>query len=109
MNKELKAKWLEKLRSGKYKQTENSLRLIEEDETFSYCCLGVLGECLIDQDPINHYWNSSNYFVSKELGVIEGGYLGKRVIPRNIQVLLADMNDKGKSFLEIADYIEENL
>lgn len=39
MNPEIKTKWVEALRSGKYKQGKKSLRSREGDK---YCCLGVL-------------------------------------------------------------------
>ena len=45
MPKELKAKWLEALRSGKYRQGMARLR----DQSGGYCCLGVLQEALDGQ------------------------------------------------------------
>ena len=54
MNQEIKQKWVEALRSGKYKQTTYVLR--RED---SYCCLGVLcdiagrGKWSIENDEID--------------------------------------------------------
>lgn len=44
MKPEIKTKWLEALRSGKYKQTQKYLKVKKEDNTCSYCCLGVLCE-----------------------------------------------------------------
>lgn len=38
MDKALKAKWLEALRSGKYKQGRGKLRSVDDE----FCCLGVL-------------------------------------------------------------------
>ena len=37
MDADLKAKWLEALRSGKYEQTQGTLR-----DGDAFCCLGVL-------------------------------------------------------------------
>jgi fatty acid-binding protein DegV len=75
MDKDIKAKWLEALRSGRYRQGEGALRVDDK-----FCCLGVLPESL----------NST-------LGIGEQ------------DLELAEMNDSGKSFAEIADYIEQNL
>lgn len=44
MNKELKAKWVEALRSGKYKQTKRRLQSVNGK---AYCCLGVLEHCVM--------------------------------------------------------------
>ena len=100
MNAELKAKWLAALRSGKYKQATRTLR---EPDSNNYCCLGVL--CALagmkwKKDITGYYLHSQTLTpppVKKAgLGVYEAGELAK-------------MNDQGKSFAEIADYIEANL
>jgi hypothetical protein len=89
MNKDLKAKWVEALRSGDYKQGTQLLKNQGEDEC-TYCCLGVL--CVIagkDTDAGSYRW----------LNKVTKGYYPF--------VLMND--DDGKSFAEIADYIEANL
>ncbi len=113
---EFKKKWLEELRSGKYSQATGVLR-----DANGYCCLGVackavgindnalIGNKIIPDsnifdaipqilrrfyyDDIRHTSPISSYSVAFEM-------------PAGI---LATMNDEGKSFSEIADYIEENL
>jgi len=45
MPKELKARWLKALRSGKYKQGTGALYNPEEN---SFCCLGVLNHVALD-------------------------------------------------------------
>lgn len=106
MNPELKAAWLTALRSGEYKQGHNLLRR-DKNNTTVICCLGVL--CDISHsgqwDEYNWYWIN--------------GIRSQTILPAPLQDiahisletadLLAVMNDSGKSFAEIADYIEANL
>ena len=49
MNKEIKARWVEALRSGNYKQGRYNLR-----RGNFYCCLGVL--CDVVKDEVNYDW-----------------------------------------------------
>jgi hypothetical protein len=91
MDAELKAKWIGALRSGEYKQGRGKFE--HEDK---YCCLGVLcvvgGIKPIDGDGIGN-WS----FTIDAIGNSGDPHV------------LASMNDEGKSFTEIADYIEANL
>jgi len=97
MDAQLKAKWVEALRSGKYQQTTNYLK-----SDNGYCCLGVLCDIQgADFDAIKEE------FGSLSLAYNPKQYLGK--VDELISHDLAQMNDNGKSFLEIADYIEKNL
>ncbi len=88
MDAQLKAKWVEALRSGEFKQGHYELK--NEDDDTRYCCLGVL--CVVADKPLagdSYRW----------LDRATGDY-GK----------LVQMNDdRGNSFAEIADWIEENL
>ena len=99
MNKNLKRKWLRALRSGRYKQGKYYLRNSED----RYCCLGVLCECL--EKP---KWNDMNgYYKYKDRYV---GTVSKRILSDKIQNTLIDLNDSEcMSFLEIADYIKNNI
>lgn len=45
--KDVKEKWLEALKSGKYKQGFNTL---EDCSTNSFCCIGVLGDIMDELD-----------------------------------------------------------
>jgi hypothetical protein len=87
MDAQLKAKWVKALRSGEYEQTKHEL---ECDGAF--CCLGVLCKVGgIDLDDVNVAYHL--------LEGITGDY-GP----------LVGLNDvDGKSFNEIADYIEVHL
>jgi len=109
MDAELKEKWIEALRSGKYEQGRGFLRRKDK-----YCCLGVLCD-LIDPegwthqapadpgDEIERCW----YDVSVALPLHTS---------RNIQLseerqalLVCKNDDKEYSFDEIATYIESTL
>lgn len=46
MNQEIKKRWLENLRSGKFKQTDGVLCAVDENKDLSFCCLGVLCETM---------------------------------------------------------------
>lgn len=91
MDKDLKAKWLAALRSGKYRQARE--RLCTADGAM--CCLGVLCHIqgadviLLPQEQVPH-------------GTRYAAGIGLTAMQR-----LASMNDSGKSFPEIADYIQQ--
>lgn len=101
MKQPFKQEWIEALRSGKYKQGVKYLRYNEE-----FCCLGVLCDLVAPtawqkHDCWDFYYNDG----------IEG-YLPPSVIDKvglfsNQENKLAVMNDNGKTFEEIADYIEK--
>jgi hypothetical protein len=106
MNAEYKARWLDALRFGGYEQTTNALKT-----DVGMCCLGVLCDVV---DPKG--WER-----------IENGYCGPsyrfrnegQFPPKEIQKeaglnmpkceRLADMNDVGAPFTEIADFIEKHF
>jgi hypothetical protein len=91
MDKDIKEKWVKALRSGEYKQTRHVLR---DDD--GHCGLGVL--CAVQgiadrQIRGMQFWSDKPEHWPDEDQTKE----------------LADMNDTGSSFAEIADYIEANL
>jgi len=112
---EVKAKWLDALRSGRYEQGSSCLR----DEGNHYCCLGVLVDivdpsgwsdhanaCVGDLNVYQHRRDTQipDFDIRAQLGIV------------NIATTLAVMNDgddtdgvKRHSFAEIADWIEANL
>ena len=104
MDPEVKAAWIEDLRSGKYKQTKYAL----QDSEGGYCCLGVLNSITLPRlgkksCPVTESGYEFDEFVGED--VIEN-LLGFNAFAR---IQLADLNDKGKSFSEIAVWIEKNL
>ncbi len=112
MDADLKAKWVEALRSGKYKQTRSALIETREDGARAFCCLGVL--C----DSAGALWESVDeergYLEGMAIRASDGSFLSHSVLDlvgfdHSTQRTLANMNDAGKPFPEIADYIEKNL
>lgn len=49
MDEEIKAQWVEALRSGQYRQARGVLSAKQEDGSMTHCCLGVLCELLLAQ------------------------------------------------------------
>ena len=107
MRAELKAKWLEALRSGRFPQAAGRLK---SDQ--GYCCLGVLcevNEVPQDRSPIGTY----EFTFQSRFG---GEYAGYAMPPDNYEGLedwhyteLVTMNDRGRPFKDIADWIEKNI
>jgi hypothetical protein len=103
---ELKSKWVEALRSGRYHQGQACLR----DEQDRFCCLGVLADLL----------DSSRWKSGKEMPDLRDNYLWAGhdgflpesevdAIGLERQDVFSRLNDSGKSFAQIADYIERKL
>lgn len=101
MYDEWKAKWVAALRSGEYKQISGQLR-----NAAGHCCLGVL--CDISGAG---GWSDNNYIAADDerSGSLPFGVLDLTDISFADERRLADMNDSGATFAEIADYIEKSL
>jgi len=101
MDANLKAMWVEALRSGEYKQGNGYL-----EKNGLHCCLGVL--CAIQDSEWKRYWQDD---------AMEEEALYTEKLPPKLSASLtpttcrhlANMNDDGSPFAEIADYIEANL
>lgn len=110
LDPEFKKKWLEALRSGKFKQ--GSRRLYDKTSG-GYCCLGVaLTICGLGKDFMEgrHFVCDDDTFP----------HVKPKDVPNFPEALiytdsyslaygLSSMNDNGDSFEEIADYIEKHL
>lgn len=128
MERELKKKWVEALRSGKYQKGTGYLERHDISGTRLNCCLGVL--CQVMEIPSKVDGNS----IRKGDGIVEFTFptmysvnlperaemefsdamLTRIGLTRNDQGTLINMNDgfspyKMSSFGEIADWIEENV
>jgi hypothetical protein len=93
-----KQKWIDALRSGKYKQGRS---LLHDPVKSTYCCLGVA--CRVAQTKIKEYegYIEGDKRVPKILQGIETG---------SIPQILAVRNDSGRwNFNRIANWIEKNL
>jgi hypothetical protein len=103
INKVVKQKWLNALRSGKYKQTSECLK-----DSAGHCCLGVL--CEISGNAKNRDMAKSWPIDDKDSDGYENGspapFMG---LSPSMQETLADMNDNKYSFEEIAAFISKNV
>lgn len=123
--------WLDALRSGDFRQTQNALRETgPERGEYAYCCLGVACEiswlghwvdegsfqdgtlALREEGRDPEYDDSVKYteeeFTSPDvqewLGLLDNA--GQHYDEKGETVSLAQLNDSGKTFAEICDYIE---
>lgn len=114
MNQEIKRRWVEALRSGKYKQGQNCLH---DSGDGSFCCLGVLTDLYIKEH--GKKWHKCRDRPCTQLAY-EGSWGGlppsvmrwADVDRRDLFIdhfELATWNDRGSTFSEIADLIEQHL
>jgi hypothetical protein len=118
---EIKSNWLTALRSGNYKQGSGYLHT----ESDHYCCLGVLCEVMglkgefvpgSEKRLKGHYVYDGSYpgalpqSVRDVTGLDDFGTLPTTVRYRDTNCNdLANLNDNGATFLEIAGIIEKQL
>jgi hypothetical protein len=104
MDAQLKAKWVEALRSGEYQQTKSYLHDID-----GYCCLGVL----CDVSGEGHWVMGGSVFRFHHGEDDVAGFLPTDLALRTgvgaFEMRLSNMNDNGNDFSIIADYIEANI
>lgn len=115
MKKEIADKWVEALRSGKYKQTKKVLSETTNDGAF-HCCLGVLCELALEEidleikflsgTGIKKYDNSVDVLPTSVM--VWSGIRTYYAYIDTYEESLVSMNDSGKTFYEIADYIDKN-
>lgn len=122
MNPEIKAKWVAALRSGKYKQGKAVLK----DTEGRFCCLGVLCD-IYNPDGWGEPVTVGVVYTGHSFGV--EGDCSSTVLPDVVvkwanmpgsnptvivnecgdSISVAELNDQGDTFVDIADLIEENL
>jgi hypothetical protein len=112
MNPQIKQKWLNALRSGDYQQGQFYLRTDN-----GFCCLGVLCDLYAKENQLE--WEHSSYkdvYMFQDtvtflpLSVIEWSDIADSNPYVNGGIgTLSGLNDKGFTFNEIADLIEEHL
>lgn len=107
MDAELKAKWLEALRSGKYDQGTGQLR----DSRHCFCCLGVLCDVAAPEAWDDDMWAyGKDEDRKEEVGNLPFRFRLKTGITDTNERDLIRLNDQDKkSFAEIANWIEGNL
>ena len=108
MDQEIKIKWVEALKSGKYKQGRGQLRSLNNE----FCCLGVLAditECNWETEEDGGYCYKTK---NPDSGLFEthSCYVPFDFLSFKVQKELTDLNDyHASSFPEVADWIEKNL
>lgn len=98
-NREVKRAWVNALRSGEYEQTTESLRNMDR----GYCCLGVL--CDLGDRSL---WDDCGFYLGQD-DFPPDRILTWAGLTLNAATFLADMNDKGSTFEDIAGWIERKL
>lgn len=116
MNPVVKERWIAALRSGMYKQGTKKLRDLKPgDDDYSFCCLGVLTQiCAADRNTqFEKLCVYGREILSPEVvdwaRLDSGNPILRGRFGRNFGDSLAEMNDSGKTFAEIADEIEARL
>lgn len=125
MNSEVKAKWLEALRSDKYQQGKEALCKIGYDGEKRYCCLGVLTDLYMQEFPdkikFDIVYNRLKFIDNSDVCQIQShDYLLPAIMhwaeldstdPEIVETgtCLSTINDNDTSFSEIANMIETNL
>lgn len=122
MERSIRDRWIARLRSGHYKQGYFNLCVINnETGEESYCCLGVLNDMLntpfrihdiISGETHIEYANSPVGTPVEELSWDSGANTNRLADyglrgPELRELVI--MNDLGRSFKEIADWIEKNI
>lgn len=115
MRKDIKAKWIKALRSGKYAQGKGQLHTGDK-----FCCLGVL--CDLHAKATGQTWDGARYDgedLMLPISVANWARLPKKyrgsasdrtdVYFSDEHESLSELNDGGKSFKEIAAVIKEKL
>lgn len=101
MKSEVKEQWLVALRGGNYEQAQEYLN----DGIGGMCCLGVL----LDITEPEGWSGAAHLHTREDAEMPDSDFLSAVKLPQDDAETLAAMNDEGRSFAEIADYIEENL
>lgn len=135
MNSKIKARWVEALRSGDYKQTEGYLNVDVYNgsgEDDGYCCLGVLCELAVADGVITKKRVADSSYM--QFGDEDFEDWDYSVLPISVMKWaeldvsnpcvntsdpekeefqewqpLSEPNDNGATFEEIADWIERDL
>lgn len=111
MPKELKAKWVKALRSGKYKQGRGRLY---NPETASFCCLGVLEHICLNGNVETYDQEDAPFRLLPSIEFYKSFGIGDYDDVVTDEGTLSNMNDgsncaKPKSFRAIADFIVKNI
>ncbi len=116
--KEFAEKWIEALRSGEYKQGRDKLATINDANEICYCCLGVACKLQnIKDTELEQYGeiaeltkiDADEDFNNEYTDLLDIG-IPYNLIGTQLPNELITLNDnEKKSFVEIADWIIENV
>lgn len=107
--KKVKEKWVKALRSGKYKQGQNCLWNGGRGDAAEYCCLGVAKAIkLCKKSKANGFDEETKKFIFSSEDY-PNYFVSSRFLAPELQSKLANMNDEGSNFEDIATWIEKNL
>ncbi len=117
MNKHWKDKWVKALRGGEYVQGRGCLKeQKEEEQVYTYCCLGVLCEIHIDvQSHIDEYGGDDSVYTyvykkEDEVSTLMPTLKHELDISNKHEYCLIELNDNNDAdFNQIADYIEKEM
>jgi len=106
LKKEFAENWIKALRSGKYKQGDGYLF---HKETNSYCCLGVACKITMPRAKIEliHFIDGdivSHKLYNKMPALLRGTDEDNHFVEE-----VSFMNDNGTSFIEISNWIVQNV
>ena len=116
MDSKVKQQWIEALRSKNYQQTTNYLRTQQ-----GYCCLGVLCDLYAKEHngvgwdvagDVDYEFLDEIQTMPEEVKIWAGLYTRDPYffkVDEERNIYLAEINDEGASFEEIAQLIEEKF
>ena len=113
--KEFAEKWLEVLTSGKYNQATGVLYDPSKD---GYCCLGLAASiCGVSNQEMEYknFIQGDNFSFEEITQIRKKGYpeelstIDRYACDKILGGVLAQMNDNGYTFEEIAEWIRENV
>lgn len=111
MKKAIRDAWMQSLRSGLYPQIQWAL-CRKENGGLGFCCLGVLADVA---DPTAwgtppEHAGGIRYFAGVYSGALPADLRTEVGLPEEAERTLIALNDKeGKTFPEIAAWIEQNI
>lgn len=101
--------WINALRSGEYLQCQNELCTHDGNGANYYCCLGVANTIFHLNAQDNETLDGTNFNLVLGLRTHDGEIHYNEDDEEEFGYLtLVEMNDDGKTFVEIADFIEAN-
>lgn len=113
MHPDWRKRWIDALRSGKYKQTTRALRRFDtidiNGQDPRYCCLGVLCEISGQGSWVGAFYRTEGKLnVSSSTTSLPSALANLTELGARAQDLLIEMNDvQALTFLQIADALDQ--